>query len=117
LVYPTVEHAFQAAKTLDPTGREMIRRATSPKQAKALGYKVKLRPDWESVKLNVMEQCLREKFKPGTQLSQELLATGSRELVEGNTWNDTFWGVCRGQGKNHLGRLLMKIRKELEELS
>lgn len=110
--YPTVEHAFQAAKTLSPLERERIQRAGSPGNAKALGRQVTLRPDWEDVKLNVMRDLLRQKFAFGTELSRKLRATGDMELVEGNDWGDTYWGVCRGEGENHLGQLLMQIRQE-----
>jgi N-glycosidase YbiA len=76
------------------------------------GKRVALRSDWEVVKVGIMEQCLRSKFA-GSELRSLLLSTGDAELVEGNTWNDRFWGVCRGKGQNHLGKLLMRIRSEL----
>jgi predicted NAD-dependent protein-ADP-ribosyltransferase YbiA (DUF1768 family) len=44
-----------------------------------------------------------------------LLNTGHRDLFEANTWGDRFWGTVDGEGSNHLGRLLMKIRKEIRE--
>lgn len=75
-----------------------------------------MRSDWEEVKLGVMEGLLREKFSD-PELRRKLLATGERELVEGNDWGDSFWGVCAGRGKNHLGRLLMKLREELRATS
>jgi len=59
---------------------------------------------------------VREKFKQ-EDLKQMLLDTGDQELVEGNTWNDTFWGVCRGEGQNNLGKILMKVRMELRQQS
>lgn len=111
-VYPTLEHAFQAAKTRDREERREIRSATSPGQAKRRGQKVQLRPDWESVKVEVMRGLLRKKFAV-PELARLLLATGDRKLIEGNTWNDCFWGVCGGVGKNWLGRLLMDLRAEL----
>jgi ribA/ribD-fused uncharacterized protein len=111
--YASTEHAFQAAKTLDPQEREKIRKAGTPGTAKRLGKKVHLRKDWESVKIEVMHAVLQQKFKRGSPLAKMLLETGDQELVEGNTWNDTFWGKCRGKGKNHLGRLLMLVRQEL----
>lgn len=110
--YPTVEHAFQAAKTLDPDERERVRTCTWPGGAKRLGKRVALRIDWEEAKLGIMESLVREKFAD-PDLRQRLLATGSRELIEGNRWGDTYWGVCRGRGANHLGRILMKVRDEL----
>lgn len=109
--YPTVEHAYQAAKTLDIHQRDQIAAAEGPGVAKSLGRSVTMRTDWNEVKLGIMEFLLRQKFyyEP---LRSQLLATGNAELIEGNTWNDTFWGVCRGRGHNHLGRLLMKVRTE-----
>lgn len=112
--YKTVEHAFQAAKTTDNFERYTIAMMPTPGRAKQMGRSISLRPDWEEVKEGVMETCLREKFAI-PELREKLLATGDEELIEGNTWNDRFWGVCNGEGKNKLGKLLMKIRKELQE--
>lgn len=107
--YATVEHAFQALKTDNPTEREIVRSARTPGQAKKLGRRVTLRPDWDTARIGVMKMLLEKKFSDKV-LRAELLATGDAELVEGNYWNDRFWGVCRGQGQNWLGKLLMEIR-------
>jgi N-glycosidase YbiA len=109
--YPTVEHAYQAAKTLDNTQRFLVCIAPSPGRAKAAGRHLSLRSDWEEVKLKVMEDLLRQKFKKSL-FKTMLLETGNAELIEGNTWGDRFWGVCNGVGQNNLGKLLMKIRDE-----
>ena len=110
--YPTSEHAFQAAKTLDAAEREKIRLAKKPGSAKALGKRVSLRRNWSFERTAWMETVLRIKFTdPG--LRERLRATGTAELVEGNTWGDKFWGVSGGQGENRLGRILMKLRAEL----
>lgn len=117
LAFPSNEHYFQAMKTLDRHDRLLIAAAPTPGQAKRFGRRVALRPDWENVKYDVMLQALRLKFAdPG--LKQKLLDTGDAELVEGNYWHDNVWGRCNcpecgGQGKNHLGRLLMQVRSEL----
>ena len=111
---PTVEHIFQSMKTTDWREQVFVLGAPSPGAAKRRGRKVTLRPDWEYIKIDVMEACLREKFKNPT-LRRLLLDTGDAELIEGNYWNDTFWGVCRGQGRNELGKLLMKLRTEFGE--
>ena len=111
--YPSVEHAYQAAKTMDKDERKQVRDAKSPGQAKKLGRKVTLREDWEQVKLQVMEGLLRQKFSSESDLSSKLLATGDGLLVEGNWWGDTYFGVCMGTGENNLGKLLMKIREEI----
>ncbi len=114
VTYPTVEHAYQAAKTNDADQRKSIKLADSPGRAKHMGQRVTLRPDWETVKLDVMRDLLWQKFAPGTELARKLLTTGDAQLIEGNYWGDIFWGVCRGQGENHLGRLLMAVREKLQ---
>lgn len=112
LEFPTVEHAFQWMKTVDPEERESIRLASTPGRAKRLGRRASLRPNWEEIKVDAMEMLLRIKFAEGTPLRKQLDATSPAELIEGNHWGDTFWGVCRGAGRNQLGLLLMKIRDE-----
>lgn len=114
LDWPTVEHYYQAMKTLNLQVRMTISRIESPGQAKRAGRNVSLRPDWEAVKIGVMRDALELKFDmPENVLGQYLLSTGDAFLVEGNTWNDTFWGVCKNQGRNWLGHLLMGRRAEL----
>lgn len=110
LTFPTAEHAYQAAKSLDPKDWKKVLAAPSPGKAKAMGKKLSLRPDWEEIKLAVMAEIVAAKFDQNPQLKVMLMATGSEELVENNHWNDTFWGVCEGIGQNHLGRILMAYR-------
>ena len=110
--YPSVEHAYQAAKTLDEAERKEIREAPLARDAKRLGKAVTQQSGWEGKKLGVMEDLVRQKFQ-SMGLRQQLLETGDAQLVEGNTWGDTFWGVCKGKGHNHLGKILMRIRDEL----
>jgi len=110
--YPSVEHAYQAAKATDAMTKKMIREAKSPGVAKRLGYSCQLPPDWDVKKIEVMRTLVREKFK-NPLLRAMLLATEDATLIEGNTWNDTFWGVCRGRGENWLGRILMEVRVEI----
>jgi hypothetical protein len=112
-----VEHAYQAAKTLDLEARERIRKAPTPGEAKKLGRRVELRDGWAEMRLEVMEAMLRMKFRD-PDLRRKLYWTRERELVEGNRWGDTFWGKTRDetgtwQGKNHLGEILMRIREEI----
>lgn len=114
--YPSVEHAYQAAKTHDPAMRRFIADAPSPGEAKRRGRMIKdKRPDWDDTKLSAMEILLQRKFSPilNPELSAMLKETGDAELIEGNGWGDIFWGVCAGVGENHLGKLLMKVREEL----
>jgi ribA/ribD-fused uncharacterized protein len=112
--YPTVEHAYQAAKTTNLDQRKAIREAATPSIAKRLGYGVKLRVHWEQLKIGIMRNLIRQKFRD-PELRKNLLATGDEELIEGNTWGDSFWGVYRGRGHNWLGKLLMDIRKEIRD--
>lgn len=113
--YPTVEHAYQAAKTIDPEERKVILSSTTPAMAKKLGRHVTVRDDWLDIKLGVMAELLVQKFTNDPGLSASLVSTAPAELIEGNWWGDVYWGQCRGQGENHLGRLLMAIRDELLE--
>ena len=112
LTFSNTEAAFQAAKTLDMEERERFL-GLSGGQAKRLGRRVELRSDWEAVKIDIMRQVLKSKFTQNPELKAKLIATGDAELIEGNNWNDRFWGVCNGKGQNHLGRLLMELRAEL----
>ena len=112
--FRTVEHAYQAAKTLDAGSMFAIQVATYPGDAKRLGRMVPLRQDWESVKVGVMELLLERKFADPS-LSEKLISTYPSQLVEGNTWGDEFWGVDvkTKLGQNRLGRLLMILRDGL----
>ena len=116
--YPTVEHAFQAAKTFDQEQRKNILQASSPAKAKQMGCKVTLRQDWEQVKFEIMFMLLKQKFSQAG-LRQKLVETGDIELIEGNTWGDTIWGciLVNGQwtGQNHLGKLLMNLRSDIRQ--
>jgi predicted NAD-dependent protein-ADP-ribosyltransferase YbiA (DUF1768 family) len=60
--YPTVEHGYQAAKSLSPEIRKEIANLDKPGDAKRKGNKIKLRGDWEKIKLQVMEELVRQKF-------------------------------------------------------
>lgn len=114
--YPTVEHAYQAAKTLDHEEQEKIRYTTSVVDVKHLGRKVTVRSDWDEVKVPIMRDLLTRKFAVGSPLAALLISTNNEELQEGNWWGDTFWGVCKGKGENWLGKLLMERRAFLQEV-
>jgi len=124
LMFPSTEHAFQAAKTLDQQLRMYIAAARTSGKAKQMGGPNgiippdKFREDWDEIKVDVMRELLVIKFSKA-YLMQQLLATGTAMLVEGNDWHDTFWGVTNhnGVGSNILGHLLMSIRQELQQLT
>lgn len=115
VLYPSVEHAFQAAKTFDSEEHEAIRFAISAREAKKLGRKCSIRSDWQDIRLPLMEKLIKAKFEINPDLARRLLETGVGELVEVNNWNDRYWGVCKGEGLNHLGRILMEVREGLRD--
>lgn len=116
LDYPTVEHAFQAMKTLDHGERREISGQPTPGKAKGRGRNVLLRPDWEIVKVGVMRTLVTAKFMSNPNLATKLLSTGDAQLIEGNNWHDRFWGVCDGEGENYLGRILMQVRTDISNV-
>jgi len=109
LLYPSVEHAYQASKTLDLEWRKRISSLQNSRKAKKIGRLSKIRDNWEEIKQKIMEELIIKKFQI-PELKQKLLNTEDAELIEGNNWGDTYWGICNGVGENHLGRLLMKTR-------
>jgi len=113
-LYPSVEHAYQASKSLDVSVRETIRKTKSPADAKKLGQCITVRADWNDVKVDIMRTLIREKFE-NPFLRPLLLATDDADLILNNKWNDKFWGVCRGEGENWLGKILMEERVRIKE--
>lgn len=116
--YPTVEHAYQAAKAISKTDRELICSASTAGYAKKLGRMVNCRHDFEQIKIEVMIELIKRKF--ATQSLQEMLAsTKDLYLIETNYWHDNFWGDCcckecgNIKGENHLGIILMQRRFHL----
>lgn len=81
--------------------------------AKREGYKVKLRENWEDIKIDVMYQIVLAKFSQNEFLKQKLIATGREWLEEGNTWGDRTWGTVDGVGNNYLGKVLMAVQSVL----
>lgn len=114
VLFPTMEHYFQANKADNKNDYLHIAYAPTPGEAKRLGRQIQLRPDWEEIKDKVMLTGLRKKFAD-PELRNLLLATDDEELIEGNYWGDTYWGVCNGVGQNKLGKLLMQVREEIRE--
>ncbi len=118
--FPTVEHAFQASK-IPEKHQDMIREFhtahITPAEAKRLGRLVPLRIDWEDVKLQIMTELVRTKFR-NPVLGGKLKNTNPHELIHGNNHHDRFWGaefdhlrILRGE--NHLGKISMGVRAEL----
>ena len=114
VVWRSVEHFYQAQKTIDLTQQLAIINAPTAEEAKQLGQTTILRSDWNLVKDSVMFLGVSAKFSI-PKLRERLLATGDSTLIEGNDWGDTYWGVTEAGGKNKLGILLMEIREKLNK--
>jgi len=129
VIWNSTEAAFQAAKV---KGQDHYKEfmAMSPAQSKKAGKNVKIREDWDDVKLGIMFHLVRDKFSQNMDLTVKLIETGDALLVEGNTWRDNFWGIHHEQnevlplsvikasclpcaGNNYLGRILMNVRFHL----
>lgn len=119
ILYDTVEHAFQAAKTTNVNERKLIALLETPGRAKRAGRTLKLRSNWNGIRVEIMTDLLTLKFADPV-LRQKLLDTGNAQLVEGNTWHDNFWGICecedcKNTGVNTLGQLLMSVRALIQK--
>ena len=118
--WDSAEAAFQSAKCVNEKERRQFTKSSiTPSEAKRMGRRVRLRPDWEQIKDGIMEEIVRAKFFQIEPFARKLMDTGNAELMEGNTWGDTYWGVdlFTMQGQNKLGKILMKIRAELNSIS
>lgn len=144
--YPTSEHLYHAMKYLYKGAPEAnvayadeIRKASTPYKAKILANKrkayryrwqtelsalidkydklgAKPRPDWEEEKVKKMEKVLWLKFNGDEHCGRVLLSTDGSDLVE-HTPTDNFWGDGGANGLNWLGRLLVKVRKQMMAFS
>lgn len=114
--FNTVEHAYQAAKSIDYLKWDAFTSNTrfpmSAGQAKKAGQKLELRPDWDEIKLDIMHTLVDTKFAQNEDLRKLLIDTYPVELIEGNYWGDRYWGMCRGIGHNYLGKILMAVRRQ-----
>lgn len=112
-IVDSVEVAYQAEKCDNYEDLVMIAHMNS-RDAKICSRIIKIREDWDSVKVPIMKELCRRKFTKYASLRQMLLATGDIPIEEGNSWGDTFWGVVNGKGQNNLGKILMELREELK---
>ena len=116
LNYPSVEHAYQAEKTLSVSHRVRVMQAGTAADAKRAGRSVPLRADFDLIKDDVMLELVRQKFYYDSELEEKLLATGEAGLYEVNSWGDTYWGCDTFlEGDNRLGKILMQVRSEIQD--
>ena len=97
--WPTVEHYYQAQKSVDPAYKAAIRAALHPGHAKRLAappqgprriskdswfkaHGTQPRADWHDVKLEIMRRADRAKYEQNADLAALLLATGDADLIE-----------------------------------
>lgn len=113
ITYKNNEAAFQAQKCISYEDRKQFSDLNAS-EAKRLGRKVSLRPDWESIKVDVMTDIVHAKFEQNKDLAEKLYDTDTAFLEEGNTWGDKIWGTVNGNGKNLLGYILMSERDYLK---
>ena len=115
ILYPSVEHAYQSAKSADPVWKKNCADPEiKPSKVKKASAHIQLPANWDDIRLAVMQECLELKFRR-EPFKSWLLDTGDAYLLEGNWWGDTFWGVDlnTNTGHNHLGNLLMTLRSAL----
>ena len=114
--YPSVEHAYMSAKSNDPIWKHTCSKLNyTAGEIKTASRKIELVSNWDDIKLDIMRFCLEQKFNQ-EPFKTKLLETENQYIQEGNRWNDKFWGVClkTNQGQNHLGKLIMNIRHNLQ---
>ena len=90
IIYPSTENAYQAQKTLFNKERLYISELT-PCKSKTYSRKLDIRSDWDNIKYYIMRDLIELKFKH-EYLMNMLILTGDEMIVEGNTWNDKYWG-------------------------
>lgn len=89
----------------------------TPGQAKREGRRIKIREDWNDIRVPLMEEVQKAKYTDD-ELAMRLILTGTHPLVEKNNWGDNFWGAVWNEsttswaGLNVLGNILMNIREE-----
>lgn len=115
LEFPSVEHAYMSAKSDNAEWKKFCSNPNNKAgDVKRQSRNVTLKEDWDEIKLEVMKECVTQKFSQEPYRTK-LLETGTQHIQEGNRWNDKFWGVClkTNKGENHLGRLIMDVRSAL----
>lgn len=114
--FQSIEHAYMSQKSDDIKWKNFCSNYNSKAgDVKKQSRTIKLKSNWDEIKLEVMKECIRQKFSQ-EPFRTKLLKTGNEHIQEGNMWNDKFWGVClkTNKGENNLGKLIMDIRTSLK---
>ena len=120
-LWPTSEHAFQAAQFMGINEQvvELIKKARSAHDAQKMAndHSGKGLPKWEKIKFEVMKDILRHKIDQHPYVLKKLLQSGNRPIVE-DSWRDPEWGWGENKdGKNRLGKIWMELREEYLHVS
>lgn len=116
ILYKNAESMYQAYKCKNKSQRYKLFTGISGAEAKKRGRKIDVRNDWEEVKFSIMKLVVEQKFKQNLSIRKKLLDTGEEQIIEGNYWHDSYWGVCTCDkcksinGENNLGKILMEVR-------
>ena len=115
--YPSSEHAYVAAKTDNQLQKLAISEIPSASDVKRFGRQIKLKDNWDNIKISIMKNIVEAKFDQNPDLMKLLQETRNYELIEGNNWSDKFWGQSPiGNGRNELGKILMSVRDDITKL-
>jgi hypothetical protein len=112
--FPTIEHAYQAAKTTNTDKKREISLCWFTKEARQLGRKIELDiDDWEMKRCDVMETLILKKFLSNDDLKDRLIKTNDDEIIA--DYNDSYWGIgSDNNGDNILGKILEHVRSQLQ---
>lgn len=119
VVYPTVEHAYQCKRYIDPAIIEEVRSARSPMLAWKISatHKHNTVADFAERKLEIMKDLMRIKVAQHADVRQALIDSKDLNIVKHITTappGDGFWDDGEdGTGLNHMGRMWMEIRDEI----
>jgi ribA/ribD-fused uncharacterized protein len=115
-LYPSVTHAYHAARSRDEQTKNAILNADSFQTVAKIARRIEDPEGWSLTRTSIMERLVRDKFRRSRELQEKLKATEKRELLmtyDEETPGNFFWGTVKEKGQNQLGRILMKIRNDL----
>lgn len=117
VVHRSARHAVLAAQF--PSAASAVARAASPAEAQSATAGHVEAADWAGGRLRTVEKIHRDKFRRSETLRKQLSDTAAREIVWGNAEGETFWGSVKGtsgwEGQNQLGKILMDIRRGIQD--
>ena len=122
-----IEHAFNSQKNMDSDYQDLFTVGTEtylgedPAVAKKTGkntnlkkMKKKLIENWDTEQIGIMKDIIRIFLESNIEVKEKLVNTGDAQLINSGPGVDSFWGLNKGEGENHHGKILMELRKEIE---